>query len=80
MTRIENISEEDWNFTIDTNLKGVFLCNRAVASYLSDRRKGRSSIFPLLGTERCRLASSLFASKAGVIVLSQRRNSVGAYT
>ena len=27
---LENLSEDDWDLTIDVNLKGVFLCNRAI--------------------------------------------------
>ena len=38
---LENISEEDWDQTIDVNLKGVFLCNRAIAPYFIFPRSSR---------------------------------------
>ena len=38
---LENISEEDWDQTIDVNLKGVFLCNRAIAPYFKRQKKGK---------------------------------------
>ena len=72
MTRIENISEEDWNFTIDTNLKGVFLWNRAVASYFKRQKKGKIINISSIGGRRgADWLPHYSASKAGVIVLSQ---------
>jgi meso-butanediol dehydrogenase/(S,S)-butanediol dehydrogenase/diacetyl reductase len=72
MTRIENISEEDWDFTIDTNLKGVFLCNRAVAPYLKQQKKGKIiNISSIAGRRASDWIPHYSASKAGVIVLSQ---------
>ncbi|HYM16605.1 MAG TPA: SDR family NAD(P)-dependent oxidoreductase, partial [Dehalococcoidia bacterium] len=34
-------SEEDWDLVIDVNLKGVFLCTKAVAGHMMQRRTGR---------------------------------------
>ena len=36
---IENISEADWDMTIDVNLKGVFLCNKAVVPVFKEQKK-----------------------------------------
>ena len=38
---LENISEADWDLTIDVNLKGVFLCNQAVVPYFKRQKKGK---------------------------------------
>jgi len=72
MTRIENISEDDWNLTIDTNLKGVFLCNRAVVPYFKQQKKGKIiNISSIAGRRGADWLPHYSASKAGVIVLSQ---------
>ena len=35
------MSEEQWDRVIDVNLKGTFLCSKAVASHMMERRSGR---------------------------------------
>jgi NAD(P)-dependent dehydrogenase (short-subunit alcohol dehydrogenase family) len=69
---IENIPEEDWNLTMDVNLKGVFLCNRAIAPYFKKQRKGKiiniSSVAGRTGNE---FMPHYCASKAGMNVLTQ---------
>lgn len=35
-----NFSEEDWDFVLDTNLKGTFLTNQAVAKGMIKRKRG----------------------------------------
>jgi NAD(P)-dependent dehydrogenase (short-subunit alcohol dehydrogenase family) len=69
---LEGITEEDWDFTLDVNLKGVFLCNRGVAPHFMEKNAGKiinvSSVGGRTGSPQ------LFAysiSKAGVIALSQ---------
>ena len=37
---IPNIREEDWDFTMAVNLKGVFLCTQAVFSHMCERQYG----------------------------------------
>lgn len=69
---IENISEEDWDMTIDVNLKGVFLCNRAVIPHFKEQRKGRIiNISSVGGRKGSDVLAHYTASKAGVIVLTQ---------
>ena len=71
-TRIENISEDDWNLTIDTNLKGVFLCIRAVAPCFKKEKRGKIiNISSIAGRRGADWIPHYSASKAGVIVLSQ---------
>ena len=65
---IENISEDDWNLTIDTNLKGVFLCNRAITPYFRQRKERKNHQYRFC---RCTQGSDWIphysASKAGVL-------------
>ena len=69
---IENLSEEDWDLTIDVNLKGVFLCNRAVASYFKKQRSGKIiNISSMGGRKGTEILAHYCASKAGVIVFTQ---------
>jgi len=38
---IESVTEEDWDRVIDVNLKGQFLCCRAVVPHMKERRYGK---------------------------------------
>ena len=38
---VENISEEEWDRVLDVNLKGAFLCSRAVVPGMKERRYGK---------------------------------------
>lgn len=69
---IENISESDWDMTIDVNLKGVFLCNQAVAPHFKAQKKGKIvNISSVAGRQGVDALMAYAASKAGVISLSQ---------
>lgn len=69
---LENISEKDWDQTIDVNLKGVFLCNRAVAPRFKKQNKGKIvNISSVAGRRGFDWIAHYCASKAGVIVLTQ---------
>jgi meso-butanediol dehydrogenase/(S,S)-butanediol dehydrogenase/diacetyl reductase len=71
-TALENIPLETWNRTIDVNLKGVFLCNRAVIPHFKEQRRGRIiNISSIAGRQGRELLPVYAASKAGVINLSQ---------
>jgi meso-butanediol dehydrogenase/(S,S)-butanediol dehydrogenase/diacetyl reductase len=35
------MTEEQWDLVIDVNLKGTFLCSKAVAAHMMERRSGR---------------------------------------
>ena len=69
---LENISEREWDLTIDVNLKGVFLCNRAVAPRFKRQKSGKIiNISSIGGRKGIDWIPHYCASKAGVIVLTQ---------
>ncbi|MBI4776190.1 MAG: SDR family oxidoreductase [Deltaproteobacteria bacterium] len=69
---LENISEEEWDLTVDVNLKGVFLCNRAVAPHFKQKKKGKIiNISSVAGRKGIDWIPHYSATKAGVIVLTQ---------
>lgn len=64
--------EDDWDATLDTNLKGVFNCARALAFGMMRKRAGKiiniSSVIGLIGNAG---QSAYSASKAGIIGLTK---------
>ena len=69
---LEGITEEDWDLTLDVNLKGVFLCNRAITPHFKE--KGAGKIINISSVGGRKGSPTLFAysiSKAAVIALSQ---------
>ena len=65
-------SDEEWDETININLKGTFLCSRAAAREMIKRKEGKiiniSSVAAFLG--RATL-SSYYASKGAMVLLTQ---------
>jgi NAD(P)-dependent dehydrogenase (short-subunit alcohol dehydrogenase family) len=69
---LENLSEKEWDLTMDVNLKGVFLCNRAVTGYFKKQGKGKViNISSIAGRKGIDWIPHYSASKAGVIVFTQ---------
>jgi NAD(P)-dependent dehydrogenase (short-subunit alcohol dehydrogenase family) len=69
---LETISEEDWNLTIDVNLKGTFLCNQAVVPYFKEQKGGKIvNISSIGGRKGVDFIPHYCASKAGVILFTQ---------
>ncbi len=70
---IENLKEDEWDEVISVNLKGVYLCCRAVARYMRKQKKGKivniSSIAAKTGG--LLVGAHYSASKAGMIALSK---------
>ena len=65
---IESMTEEEWDETLDVNLKGVFLCTRAAVPVM--RRQGRGRIVNIASTAGQRgeaQHSHYAASKGGII-------------
>ena len=69
---LETISEEEWDLTFDVNLKGVFLCNRAVAPIFKEQKSGKIiNVSSIAGRKGIDWIAHYSATKAGVIVFSQ---------
>jgi len=69
---VSKMSEETWDKVQDVNLKGAFLCCRAVMPYMKERRSGKivniTSIAALRATP---FAAHYGASKAGLVAFTQ---------
>ena len=72
-TPVIEMSEDEWDKTMDVNLKGYYLCSQAVGRGMVERRKG--SIINIASTAGFRVGptnSSIYSiAKAGVIMLSR---------
>ena len=79
---IINHSEEDWEKTMRVNLKGTFLCSRAVAKEMIPRKRGRIvNISSISGKSGEEFIGAYCASKFGVIGLTQvMARELGRYT
>jgi 3-oxoacyl-[acyl-carrier protein] reductase len=68
---VTEMAEEDWDFVLNVNLKGVFLCTQAAARYMVGQKYGKivniASIAGLVGAALPWNSSNYSASKAGVI-------------
>ncbi len=68
---IHEVSEEDWNRVLDTNLKGAFLCSKAVIPQMLRRRKGHIiNISSLAGKNAFAGGGVYCASKWGLLGLT----------
>ena len=69
LTPLEDLEEDEWDRVLSVNLKGVYLCARAVLPTMMDQQYGRiisvSSISGRYGRSQMSVAYS--ASKAGVL-------------
>lgn len=71
-TPFQHLSESDWDLTLDINLKGSFLCARAVADGMVERGEGKIINFAdWAGMRPYREYLPYCVSKAGVIALTQ---------
>ncbi|HZT42692.1 MAG TPA: 3-oxoacyl-[acyl-carrier-protein] reductase [Chthonomonadaceae bacterium] len=66
------MSEEDWDAVLDTNLKGAFLCARAVAPlFLKQKGGGIVNVGSVIGTVGGAGQANYSASKAGLVGLTK---------
>ncbi len=69
---LESLTETQWDQVIDTNLKGAWLCCRAVAPAMRTRRWGRIiNISSMLGQIGLPNRSPYIASKGGLTALTR---------
>jgi NAD(P)-dependent dehydrogenase (short-subunit alcohol dehydrogenase family) len=69
---VEQLSEADWDAVIDTNLKGPFLCARALGAGMRDRGWGRViNLGSVLGAVALAGRAPYASSKAGIINLTR---------
>ncbi len=69
---VENLSEEDWNEVIQTNLTAPFLVSKYVGQYMIERRRGKiiniCSLMSELGRDT---VSAYAAAKGGIKMLTR---------
>lgn len=69
---IQDLSQEEWQEVIDVNLTGPWLCCRAVAPHMIERRSGRviniASTVGLVGLPK---RTPYTASKGGLVILTR---------
>ena len=64
--------EDDWDLVMNTNLRGYYLCSRAVAKKMIERKSGNIiNIASIRGIEAYPGRASYCVSKAGVIMLTK---------
>ncbi|CAN2047498.1 3-oxoacyl-(acyl-carrier-protein) reductase FabG [Candidatus Magnetomoraceae bacterium gMMP-1] len=69
---IVRMKEKDWNDVIDVNLKGCFLCIKAVTKAMMKQRRGRIvNISSIVGASGNPGQVNYVASKAGIIGLTK---------
>lgn len=68
----QDLTEEEWDAILDTNLKGAFLLSKAVSAGMIARKSGVIvNISSIAGVSPIGLESAYCASKAGMIGLTQ---------
>jgi len=64
---VEETDEKDWDFVLDVNLKGPFLCSKTVGKYMIQQKRGKiiniTSVVERVGAE---FRSAYCASKGGL--------------
>lgn len=68
----EDVTEEDWDQVLDTNLKGMFFCAQAAARAMIPRRHGRIvNVASIFGAAAFPGSVAYSTSKGGVIQLTR---------
>ena len=70
---LEDVTEEDWDYTVDSNLKSAFLCCKAVAPAMKRQRYGRIvNVSSVAGRNVSRLSGPQYScAKAGMLGLTR---------
>ena len=69
---VVTMSEEDWDLVLDVNVKGTFLCSKAIAPHMIEKRSGRVvNIASIAGKRGSPGVAHYCASKFAVIGFTQ---------
>lgn len=71
-TKVASMTDEIWDRTLDVNLRGVFLCCRAVIPHMKERKYGKIiNIASVLALRGSIYYAHYGATKAGVVAFTQ---------
>lgn len=68
---LQKMTDEDWDFVVDLSLKGSFICARAVAPLMIERRYGKIVNISSLAYKGNIGQTNYVSAKAGVVGLTQ---------
>ena len=68
---IEALSEDDWDFLLDTNLKSMFLCTKACLPCLKESKGVVINMSSMVGLRGQPNACAYAATKGGIIAMSK---------
>ena len=68
---LKKMTEEDWDFVLDVNLKGTFLCSQAASLPMMEQKYGKINTTSSIGAMGNIGQSNYSASKAGIIGLTK---------
>ncbi len=68
---LTQMSDDDWDFVIDLNLKGAFLCARSVAPHMIERKYGKIVNISSMAYKGNIGQTNYVSAKAGIIGLTQ---------
>jgi pteridine reductase len=72
-TQLSDISEDEWNLFMDTNLKGPFLCSQQVVKIMSDKGSGKiiNIVDSFVISKESEHYIPYLVSKAGLVMLTR---------
>lgn len=79
-SRLENMSDEDWQAVLDVSLRGMFKCCRAVFGHMKSRRYGRILSVSSIASRGHLGSANYAAAKAGIVDLARTAASRGHST
>lgn len=71
LARLEDLTDEIWDLTFDTNLRGTFYCCRAAAPHLKETQGAIVNVASIAGVRGAGSSIAYAVSKAGVIHLTR---------
>ncbi|MGO8733513.1 MAG: SDR family NAD(P)-dependent oxidoreductase [Terriglobia bacterium] len=68
---VEDTSEEEWDYILNTNLRSVFLCSKYAIPYLRKTRGAIVNMASMVGLVGQRNAGAYSATKGGIIAMTK---------